>query len=219
MRLEFGFVPAMGYGAEQRAETLYEAVMSEPAFFTELLCILYKPKHGEKEKLPTEAEQSIVDAAYRLLRACRRQPGTQPDGSIDPVAFVQFIDNVRELCQNDDRLEVCDSKLGQILAHAPPDADGLWPCLATRDMLDRPELEGMRRGFQIGVQNKRGMTSRNPCEGGDQERKLADHYRHLGQALAFSHVNLAATFEELARWYESDGQREDLGAKLQRETY
>jgi len=219
IRLEFGFVRAMGYGEEQRAETLYSTIMSEPALFTELLCILYRPKHGEKEKLPTEAEQSIVDTAYRLLGACRCQPGTQPDGSIEPVAFVQFIDNVRELCRNADRLEVCDSKLGQILAHAPPDADGLWPCLAARDMLDRPELEGMRRGFQMGVQNNRGITCRNPCEGGDQERKLADYYRHLGQALAFSHVNLASTLEGLARWYESDGQREDLGAKLQRETY
>jgi hypothetical protein len=108
-------------------------------------------------------------------------------------------------------------KLGEILAHAPIGTDGVWPFEPARDVLNRPEFERMRHGFQIGAFNKRGFTSRSPGEGGDQERSLADSYRQYARALQHSHVHLAATLEELARSYESDGLREDLRADLRRE--
>lgn len=66
---------------------------------------------------------------------------------------------------------------------------------------------------------KRGVTTRACNEGGGQERALADFYRHQAQALAGSHVYLAAALEQLARWYENDGQREDISARLGRENY
>lgn len=75
----------------------------------------------------------------------------------------------------------------------------------------------MRHGFQIGACNKRGTTSRAYDEGGGQERKLADTYRNHARALRNSHPNVAAALEELAGWYENDGLREDLRAKLRRE--
>ena len=139
--------------------------------------------------------------------------------SFDRDAFDKFIDEARELCRAADRLRVCDFTLGQLLAYAPADSDGIGPFGPVRDVLDRPELEAMRRGFQIGARNKRGGTSRDYDEGGNQERKLADTYRGHARALHNSHPNLAAALEELARWYESDGRREDLRAKLRREGY
>jgi hypothetical protein len=219
VRLEFGLLPALGYEEEQRAKSLFEAIMSDPKLFTELLCILYNPATGEREEPPSEATQAAARSAWRVLRHCRRQPGAQPDGTIDHDAFVKFIDETRKLCREADRLGVCDSILGQILAHAPASSDGFWPFEAARDVLDRSELEGMRHGFQIGVRNKRGGTSRAYDEGGDQERKLAHTYRSHAHALHNSHPNVAAALEELARWYESDGRREDIQAELRREGY
>jgi hypothetical protein len=75
----------------------------------------------------------------------------------------------------------------------------------------------MRHGFQIGAMNKRGGTSRDYDEGGDQERTLADTYLSYARTRHNSYPNVAAALEELARWYESDGRREDLRAKLRRE--
>jgi hypothetical protein len=63
------------------------------------------------------------------------------------------------------------------------------------------------------------MTSRLPGEGGGQERRLADYYRQQARALSCTHINLAATLEDLARYYERDGQREDMDAKLQSERF
>lgn len=97
IRLEIGLIPALGYQGEQRAESLYEAIMSDPNLFCELVCILDKPASGDREEPTSEAKQAAVKIARRILRNCRRQPGTQPDGTIDPDAFTRFIDAARQL--------------------------------------------------------------------------------------------------------------------------
>nr|VFK09360.1 MAG: hypothetical protein BECKLPF1236B_GA0070989_10089 [Candidatus Kentron sp. LPFa] len=176
IRLEFGLFPALGYGQESRAAALYEGIMSEPSLFTELIRLCYRPKHGGQEE-PTETTQAAAERAYSILQACERLPGTRPDGSIDGEELTRFINATRKLCREADRLEVCDSTLGQILAHAPKDKDGVWPCAPVRDLLERPELEEMRRGFQIGTYNKRGITVRAHGKGGGQERALAAQYQ------------------------------------------
>lgn len=219
IRLEFGLIPALGYDGEQRAKSLYDAITSDPQLFTELLCVLYKSASGERGAPLSEAMRTAAEIAWRVLHHCRRQPGTQPDGSIDRNAFIRFIDEARELCREADRLRVCDSTLGQILAYAPGGSDGLWPFEPARDVLDRPELEDMRRGFQSGVRNKRGTTSRAYDEGGGQERTLADTYRSYARALQSSHAYVAAALEGIARSYENDGMREDIEAELRREGY
>jgi hypothetical protein len=220
VRLEFGLIPALGYEGEQHVKSLYSAILSDPKLFTEILCILYKPANAtEEETSVSESQKTAAQIAFRLLHHCRRLPGTQLDGSIDPQSFVKFIDETRELCREADRLAVYDTNMGQILARSPVGTDGVWPFEPARDVLDRPEVEGMRRGFQTGAFNKRGVTTRSPDEGGNQERSLATTYRKYARALQHSHVHLAATLEELARSYESDGVREDLRAKLRQEGY
>lgn len=77
----------------------------------------------------------------------------------------------------------------------------------------------MRRGFQSGAMNKRGVTSRAYDEGGGQERTLADTYRSYARALHSSHAYVAAALEEIVRSYESDGLREDIEAELRGEGY
>jgi len=217
VRLEFGLIPALGYRGEHHARSLYNAIMSDPKLFTELICIRYKPANSEHEYSPSETEQATARAAWHVLHECKRQPGTQPDGTVDRNKFVKFIDETRDLCREADRLTACDVELGKILAHAQAGADGVWPCEPIREVLDRPELEKMRHGFQIGIWNKRGVTSRSPEDGGGQERALAEEYRRHARALHHSYVNLAAALEETARSYENYGLREDLQAQLRRE--
>lgn len=219
IQLEFGLFPALGYGQEAKATALYAGLMTEPALFTELLCFLYKPEHGERKEPITDATRAAAERSWNILHACRRQPGAQTDGSIDHDAFTQFIDAARELCRQKDRLIMCDQTLGQILAHAPPDADGTWPFFPAREVLDRLEMEEMRTGFSIGSRNKRGGTSRSPWEGGDQERDLSVIYRSQAERVQYSHPNVAAMLEEIAKSYEREGKDEDVEARLRKEGF
>lgn len=215
--LGFRLMPMLGFDCEARATTLYAALMSDPKLFAELICLVCKPANRERDEPIAEGMETTVRIAAQVLDACRRQPGTQADGRIDHGAFTRFIDEARSICSENDRLGICDSTLGRILAHAPADAAGAWPFEAARDVLDRSDAEGLRAGFRIGAMNKRGVTTRAYDEGGGQERVLAETYRSHARALHNSHVNVAAALEQLASWYESDALHEDLQARLRRE--
>lgn len=89
IQLEFSLFPALRYGREYHAAALYKAIMSEPALFTDLIRLCYKPEHGEQEK-PTAATQAAAKCAFGILYACKRLPGTQADGSIDGEAFTRY---------------------------------------------------------------------------------------------------------------------------------
>lgn len=219
IQLEFGLFPALGYGQEAKAAALFAGVMAEPSLFKELLCFIYKPEHRERDEPATDTSRAAATTAWEILHACRRQPGTRVDGSIDPKAFTLFIDETRELCLKADRLTMCEQTLGQILAYAPADEDGTWPFLPARDVLDRSDSEEMRTGFAIGTRNKRGVTSRSPCDGGGQERDLSAYYSCQAKRIQYAHPNLAATLVKIAQGYEHEGRREDIDASLRKESY
>lgn len=219
VQLEFGLFPALGYGQEAQAVTLYESIMSDPSLFSELISLVYKPKHQEREEPVTEAARTAATHAWEILNGCKRMPGTEADGRINNDAFIRFIDSVRELCHQADRLTVSDLTLGEILAHAPADEDGTWPFSPAREVLDRPELDDMRRGFSTGAWNKRGVTSRSPWDGGGQERDLANYYFGQAERVQHSHPNVAAMLVGIAKGYERHGKHEDDKANLRKEGF
>ena len=214
--IEFFAFPFLGYGNEQQVKTLYATLMSEPALFCELISIAYKPRHRKVEEIEVESEarKAMGGIARDVLQNCQRLPGTQPNGTIDPGSFFQFIDEVRNFCQGKDRLEVCDMTLGRMLAYSPVGGDGIWPFDPARDILERPELEVIQRGFVVGTFNKRGVTSRLPDEGGAQEHNLADKYRSYAKDLRMSYPNLASALDKISDVYEQEGRREDLETDL-----
>ena len=219
IQLEFGLFPALKYGQEASAALLYDSIMSEPALFAELISILYKPAHGEREEPITDALREAAGTAWSILHGCTRQPGTRADGTVDHTAFKQFIQEARELCRQADRRDMCDQTLGQILAYAPSDEDGLWPFAPAREILEAHEMEEMRQGLIIGTHNKRGVTCRSPWDGGEQERDLAAHYRSHAEKLYVAQPNVANLLDKIARSYEHDGKREDIEANLRKEGY
>lgn len=218
LQLEFGLVRALGFGDEEHPKSLYHVLMSRPEVFVELLCLIYKPRRGEPREVD-EAGKAAAENAWRVLHACKRQPGTRKDGTPDPDDFAQFVRDSRKLAEERDRLEVCDITLGEILAHAPTGADGTWPFEPARVVLEQTGSSEMLDGFRTGCFNKRGVHSRGAYEGGDQERALAAHYRKQALALEPTHSRLSAALMSLARSYDRDGVLEDLEAKLRQERH
>jgi hypothetical protein len=218
-QLEFGLFPAIRHGQEIRAVSLYDGIMSEPMLFSELISMLYKPEHGEREGPVTEATKAAAESAWAIFQACTRQPGTQADGSIQPEMFKRFIVDALEHCRRSDRLTMGQQTLGQIIAHAPPDDDGIWPFFPAREVLDLPDMEEMRRGFSIGTSNKRGVTTRSPLDGGKQERDLATYYRGMAERVQYSQPMVAAMLEGIAKSYELHGRWEDIEANLRKEVF
>jgi hypothetical protein len=220
IRIEFQFVPAFSLDGEANLKALYEAVTSKPEIFAELICLVYRSENAtDNDEDRSDGKRHAAENAWNILHNCQRQPGTRPDGTLDAAECIRFVEETRELCRQRGRPILGDQILGQILAYAPVGEDGVWPGPPARDILNRPELEEVRVGFQTGSINKRGATMRAFDVGGDQERSLAQDYRSNAEALAATHPNLAAKLEELARHYEADARREDNQAGLRRERY
>lgn len=219
IQLEFGLFPALEYGDENPAVFLYESIMSEPPLFAELISLQYKPNSQEREEAVTEAARTAASHAWKILHHCKRMPGITKDGHINHELFTWFIETVRDLCGQADMQCAGDRTLGKLLAHAPADEDGTWPFSPAREILERSELNDMRRGFFFGALNKRGLTTRSPWDGGGQERNLATYYRDQARLIQYTHPNLSSLFEEIANHYERDGKDEDNEANLRKEGF
>jgi hypothetical protein len=217
IRLEFGLIPALGYDKEGVAKTLYAELLSNPAFFVEVLKLVFRPATAGPATETTEHSKTTAQIAFRVLMHCKQVPGLREDGTVDEEAFARFVERGRTLATDADRLDVFDDTLGEILAYAPPGSDGIWPFKAARDFLDRPELKLARDGLRTSLFNKRGMVSKAYAEGGTQERELATTYEKQAAALHQAHPHLAAVLDELASNYEKYARSEDVEAQLRLE--
>jgi hypothetical protein len=65
----------------------------------------------------------------------------------------------------------------------------------------------------VGKRNLRGVTSRSPGDGGEQERQLAAQYETWQRALAVSNPRTSALLGRLADEYRSDANWEDVEAR------
>ena len=96
------------------------------SFFVEVLSLCYRSRiePEDNEEMPAEQRTRLATQGWRLLREWQLLPGTKEDGSIDQDILRKWCEEVRRLAAERGRVEICDSHLGQLFAHAPKDADG-----------------------------------------------------------------------------------------------
>ncbi|MHA7133782.1 hypothetical protein, partial [Oerskovia turbata] len=215
VNLEWQFFPALGY--EANAPALHGALSEQPAFFAELVRYLYKPDTGDgprDDEPPTDPEQrrEFASRAFSVLRSWRRCPTTGPDLKPDPAVLRAWVEQARAALARDDRLGSGDSEIGQALAWAAPDDDGTSPPRAVRDLLEEIRSDGLDRGLEVGIYNRRGFTSRGVFEGGQQEGELAAGYRDAADA-AVGSPRTARLLRRLADSYDRDGERIEVEAE------
>jgi hypothetical protein len=100
-----------------------------------------------------------------------------------------------------------------VLAHAPPDSDGVWPHTGVRDVIEETESRHLESGLHAGRINQRGVSCKNPLEGGRQERELEKQYRNWAKAVTAKWPRTARLLNSLAETYESFGRMEDVSAE------
>jgi len=123
------------------------------------------------------------------------------------------VTEARSLCKESGRLEVCDSRIGEMLAYAPGDMDQVWPCTPVRNFIEKVKSEDLDRGLQRGIYNKRGSHWKSMNEGGKQEYSLAKQYADFAEKLTISWPRLAAVLRNVSHGYEREAQIEDEQAQ------
>lgn len=211
--LEWQLLPALGY--DGRSPVLERRLARDPAFFTEIVSLIYKPRGAEAgEKTP----QHIASNAYRLLSQWKIVPGsTEEGGEVHAEVLATWTDEARKLLAEADRREVGDIHIGHVLAHAQGDDDGTWPTKPVRDLIERIASPKLEEGLRLQIYNNRGATSRGLLEGGAQERGLAARYDHLAGLIREQWPRTAAVLASLAKGYEREARRHDEEAERYRE--
>ena len=171
-----------------------------------------------EEPTPANAEQAhaIASQAYNLLEDWQRMPGLSDAGTLDAAALETWVKEARVLCSQAGRTAVGDIHIGQILASAPSEPDGIWPAIAMREVIEIARSRELERGILGGVHKRRGPTWRNMQDGGLQERERAKHYRRCAAETALEWPRTAAlleliaeSYEQRGQWYDQDAERRD----------
>lgn len=195
------------------AQTFHGLLRDKPEYFVDLLSLAYPSRHDSEDAIQEYSEEKKRRAgkAYQLLLSWKDLPGSRDDGTVDELTLLDWIKAARSLARERDLLEVCDSRIGEVLAYAPGESDGSWPCIPVRDALEEISLdsEEILSGFSVGVFNKRGLVTRSLREGGDQERDLARRFRAFADACQGEWDRTAETLRHIARSYEELARQED----------
>lgn len=217
VRLQWSYLPVLGYDAKIPA--LSESLAADPAKFVGVVCTVYRarPKSEDEEVAEDQDDERQRDAsmatnAYRLLFAWDSPPGLV-DGVMNAKVLRGWIDSAMGLLAERGRTEVGLQHIGQVLGHTPPDADGTWPGLVVRDLLEEVQLDHIENGLYLQIVNSRGVTSRGLEDGGEQELKLAADYRAKAEAIADDAPRVAGLLRRVAGSYESDARRNEEEAE------
>jgi hypothetical protein len=212
---EYALLPLLE--RQERPLRLHALMLADPELFHSIVRDVYRGDSDppSEEVPPDPAARGRWRQAYQLLSSLDRTPGFLSEAP-DQSALKEWIDRVRALGCEHERSDVTDVVIGQVLAHAPPDAaDGAWPHRFIRDEIERVASDALERGIQTERFNMRGVTVRGMNDGGDQERVLVDEYQGYSRA---SHrwPRTADMLERMAAGWKRDAEREDLEARQRR---
>jgi addiction module HigA family antidote len=217
-QLEFMYISALDR-SEHGIPNLERRIAESPSLFVQVLALVYKRRDEGQD--PPEWRIDDVDraaavalAAHRLLEQMHRIPGSDQAGVVSAEALATWLNDVRELCTESGRSVIGDQCIGQLLANAPADNDGAWPCTAVCDAMETIASQEIAKGFVIGVRNSRGVHWRG--EGGAQERDLARKYRRWAQLRAFDYPYIGAVLERIAAAYDREAEWEDSEAEVRK---
>ena len=213
-QLEWAYLEALGY--EPRVETLHTQLATSPQFFVEVISALYKPHSAEEAPKLSEAEERIAQNAYRLLSSWKTVP-CATDDKLDGEKLKAWIAEAQEKLSDADRREAGDTHIGHVLAFAPSDPDGAWPCKAVRDLLEELQNADIEDGMSTQIFNNRGITSRALDTGGDPERELVKKYMDGAKRFADRWPRTAAVLRGLAQTYEREARRFDEEVERRRQ--
>ncbi|MGV3757124.1 MAG: hypothetical protein ACO1QS_17230 [Verrucomicrobiota bacterium] len=208
-KIEWNFLPWLGRFSSGSPVTLEKRLASDPAFFAEVIGLIFHSKNIRKEdrKEPGEHQKNLAKNAYKLLREWKHCPGKQDDGSFSVEAFKAWLKEARRLTEESGHEKIAQIQIGHVLTYAPLDPTGLWIHEAVAASLNARDTGEMRSGFTSQLFNSRGVFT---FTHGKVERELAKENREKADALdAKGYTRFATAMREFAEQYDRQAQREE----------
>ena len=221
LALDFLFIQLISSHADYSFPALMKDIAENPESFVLLLAIAFRRKDQvedwQKWGLPEDQEErsALASGAYAALSNASRIPGTADDGKIDVTSLRAWINAVRRAAAENDRAEIADQQIGDLLARCSADSnDGLWPCQPIRLMLEELREKEVALGFRIGRHNQ--ISSEIRTVDADRERATAASYRDDAAKIGNEYPFTAKILRDIAKSFDRDAEYWDRDGRVQR---
>lgn len=211
--LEWAFLPALRHHS-YKPKCLHRELSRSPKFFAEIVRLVFRAKDEEEARKPSEQEKGRARLGYELLHSWRSLPGTDDEGTLDPVALRAWVLGAREILREDRRLAIGDNMIGKVFSGSPGGDDDAWPHRAVRDLIEELASDEFEQALANGLMNSEGIVCRDPSEGGERERRTADRYERYASIVGDRWIRTAAMLRSIRGVYLARARDEDQRAKL-----
>ncbi|MDO9490073.1 MAG: hypothetical protein Q7J32_16990, partial [Sphingomonadaceae bacterium] len=191
--------------------SIHRLMAIDPEFYFSIIMDVFRPSGEEQIEPVTEKQLSRAKSGYRLLSEFKLLPG-QDSGTVDYDSLRKWMDRLKALSKEYDRVEITASYIGHVLAHSIADErDGVWPHRSVRRVIEEERSEPLEEGFAVEVFNSRGTYSKAIFEGGRQERALEEQYRESARKIV--EPRTSAMLHKIADDYARQAASEDIRAE------
>lgn len=211
-QLEWGLLPVLN-SARYEPTQLHQYLADHPEFFAELISLAYSAEGEEVDEVDDE-EAAQARNAHDLLRSWSSLPSTAEDGTVRWEELQGWVEEAHAATTAADRETVGLIEIGKVLSASPRGDDAVWPHPAVRDVIEAMANDDLERGFVIGRINSRGVVSRDPRQGGDLERALAEQYSEWAHEVSGRWPRTGRLLRSLADSYRREAEREDHQSDL-----
>lgn len=190
-------------------------VSKDPSFFVQLVVWAFSRDEGEdpEEDLTEDAVKQRAKTAMELLDTISVLPGS--DGAtINLDELNDWVNRARQMLHKVGRLKIGDDRIGCYLSRCAEGSDGIWPHEAVRSVIERVRSVELDTAIRVERLNSRGVTSRSPFAGGEQEKILAASYTKNAQKMELIYPRTAEILRSLAKSYENLALHEDWEVEL-----
>ncbi|WP_161580495.1 helix-turn-helix domain-containing protein [Subtercola vilae] len=193
------------------SNALFRLLNNSPSEFVVIVKLVFRGE-GESDRRLTADESARAQIAYSVLREWPTVPGQELDGSVDAEILGQWIRASRLLLADSGRISIGDEVIGEILSASPSDSDDIWPAKPIRDLIETIGSTRLETGLQIGLANRRGVTTRGAFDGGRQERDAEKRYRDMAPRVTTKWPRTARMLRSIADSYRAEADRNDREA-------
>ena len=166
---------ALGQFVAESTSELHRELIENPDQLLFIIPKAYKHDKQSDESL-SEADARLANICGQILMYTRMTPGLDRKGTFSEDKFREFVIHLKKRAKEDGYIKGMQGVLGGLLAYAPETENGDWPPQCVCETLDVQEHDRVRSSFHFGILNKRGVTSRAPYDGGEQEREIAKKF-------------------------------------------
>ena len=213
LQIEFLFLPLLDSHVDHEASPIFleKAISTDPSFFHQIICSLYKSEKDGWQN-PYSLPETSKSNLYLLLRQWSKIPGLDDNNNFDFQQFKKWYDAVMTLCKESGHVPRAQYAIGEVLRNIPKDDSGLWINKNIAELLNEKDNEELRSGFYISVFNSRGAHIIDFT--GKEEKELASQYCQKADELeADGLFTFALTLRSIAESYEREAKENINEAK------